>query len=512
MKTTIVPPATRARRAKRKQSAPAPVAAPRHAEAPEPHDTPVELAGRRIHFMGAGGIGVSALMELARARGAVVTGCDGACGGQVPHLRELGIEVLAGHAAEHAAGCDEIVHTAAVPAEHPELQRARALGRQVTSRMRMLGRIARLHRPICVTGSHGKTTLTWMIAHLLIHAGRDPAVMVGGVVQSLDSNVRVPRSRGPRPAKSDFVVEVDESDNRLLEVRPAIAVFNNIDNDHLEHYGTIDDLRRAAARWLACTDASDPLAAMAGCGDDLRVRFALAEAALQNGLPVLDYGLEHGRAIRGANIRNEGLLMRFDAHGPFGSWLNLELPMPGQHNVLNALGAIAVAWRLGLDEQTVRTGLASCERVGRRFEIKGCVKGVRVVDDYGHHPAEIAMTLRAARASTQGRVAVLFQPHRYTRTQALLEEFAACFQKEAPGRALILPVYAASEKPIPGADHHALAARIRALGHPDAQAVDSRAAAVEVLATWARAGDTVLIQGAGDVTEAAGELLARLGA
>ncbi|MCW8131505.1 MAG: UDP-N-acetylmuramate--L-alanine ligase [Planctomycetota bacterium] len=514
MKTTAVRERKRQTRAATKaplveaKPAPKPKAPAPAAEAPGPRG-PDDLNGWRIHFMGAGGIGVSAMMELARARGAVVSGCDGSCGGQVPHLRETGIDVEIGHHPSHIDACDELVHTAAVPEGHPEVRRAKALGKVVSTRMHMLGRIAKQTRAICVTGSHGKTTLTWMISHLLIHAGRDPSVMVGGVVPSLESNVRVPRGRGPR-LKSDFVVEVDESDNRLMAVRPTLPLITNLDNDHLEHYGTIDDLRKAASKWLRSTDTTDPLAAMFGCGDDLRVRISLAEAALENGLPVFDYGFEYGRAVRGEHVRSEGMSMRFDAVGPFGTWKDLELPMPGKHNVLNALGAIAVAWRLGLDETTVRSGLAACERVGRRFEIKGVAKGVRVVDDYGHHPLELSMTMRAAKASAAGRVAVLFQPHRYTRTAALMEEFAACFAGEHPAKVLVLPVYAASEEPIHGADHHTLALRIRAKGLAAADAAETRQAAVEHLAAWAREGDTVLIQGAGDVTEAAGELLALL--
>ncbi|MBI3829281.1 MAG: UDP-N-acetylmuramate--L-alanine ligase [Planctomycetes bacterium] len=468
-----------------------------------------ELAGRRIHFMGAGGIGVSALMELARARGAVVSGCDGSEGGQIPHLRETGIDVAVGHDPAHAELCDELVHTAAVAETHPEVARAKALGKPVSTRMKMLGRIARQTRAICVTGSHGKTTLTWMIAHLLIHAGRDPSVMVGGVVPSLESNVRIPRGRTPR-IKGEFVVEVDESDNRLCEVLPTLPVVTNIDNDHLEHYGTIDDLVKAIARWLATAAASDSGAALVGCGDDARVRKALAEAARVNGLPAFDYGFDAGRTFRAENVRSAGMTMRFDAAGPFGHWRDLEIHMPGRHNVVNALGALTVAWRLGLDEQTVGSGLASCERVGRRFEVKGEARGVRVVDDYGHHPAEIAMTLRAAKSSTAGRVAVVFQPHRYTRTEALLDDFAACFKNEAPALVIVLPVYAASEKPIAGADHRALVERIRAMGLACAEAAESRAEAVARMAAWAQDGDTVLIQGAGDVTEAAQMLLTRL--
>ncbi|MCZ7644445.1 MAG: UDP-N-acetylmuramate--L-alanine ligase [Planctomycetota bacterium] len=469
------------------------------------------LAGLKVHFMGAGGIGMSALMELARARGAEVSGCDGCAGGQVPHLRAQGLPVAVGHDPSHAEACDVLVYSPAVPDDHPELLRARALGKPVHPRMSMLGRVARSGRVIGVTGSHGKTTITWMIAHLLLHSGRDPDVLVGGVVASLGSNVRVgkPDAAGLR----ELVLEVDESDNRLHEIRPSLPVVSNIDNDHLEHYGGLRALEAAITTYLASAGEGarrDEAAALIGCGDDPRVRAALEMAVLQSGLPMFDYGFEAERTVRGENVRSEGMRVRFDARGPFGTWRGIELPMPGAHNALNALAALSVGWRLGLGEDAVRAALACCERVGRRFEVKGEVAGVRVVDDYGHHPAELAVTLRAARDTSAGRVAVLFQPHRYTRTQALLDEFARVLAEGGAEAVLLLPVYAASEAPIAGADHASLAARLRARGHACAEALDGLDAAVERLAAWARPGDTVLVQGAGDVTEAAPLLLERL--
>jgi len=464
------------------------------------------LLGRRIHFMGAGGIGVSALMELARARGALVTGCDGSCGGQVPHLRDMGIDVHAGHDTAHVDTCDELVFSAAVPESHPEIQRARELGVEVTPRMAFLGRLARGVRPVCVTGTHGKTTTTWMIAQLLIHAGRDPSVLVGGVAPSLQGNVRIPRGRAGS-TRGEFVVEVDESDNRLGEVRPALAVVTNIDNDHLDRYGSMENIQAAIANWLCHTVESDPLAACIGCGDDARVLAAMEEALGRTGLPFFDYGFDTARAVRAARVQLNGLSATFDAIGPFGAWRDLELPMPGRHNVMNALAAITAAWRLGLDEQTVRTGLAGMERVGRRFEIKGAARGVHVVDDYGHHPTEIAATLQAARDVAQGRVGVFFQPHRYTRTSTLMDDFAKCFAASGAEMIAVLPVYAASEKSIRGATHKTLVQRIEKLGFSNVKAVKDRAEGVALLAAWAKEGDLILTQGAGDVTLASHELL-----
>ncbi len=461
------------------------------------------LKGRRIHFMGAGGIGVSAVMELARARGAVVSGCDGAGGGQVERLRSLGMDVRVGHDAAHVEACDELVYTPAIPADHPEILEARRRGLTVSVRMEMLGRLTRGPRTICVTGSHGKTTLTWMIAHLLLKGGRDPSVLVGGVVASMASNVRVGRGL-------EMVLEVDESDNRLHLVSPSIPVVSNIDNDHLEHYGGMDELEEAMTRFLSSTNPADPLGVLIGCGDDKRVLRALTKAGRETGRPVWDYGFGEARRFRALNVRQQGMRSRFDVMGPFGMWTDLALPQPGRHNILNTLGAMAAAWRIGLGESAIREALGCCERVGRRLEIKGDAKGIRVVDDYGHHPAEVAATLASARTTTDGRVAVLFQPHRYTRTHALLDDFARCFSAGHADFVCVLPVYAASETPIPGVDHKALVKRIREYGFAEAYAAEDRAEGIAYLKEYAQAGDTVLTQGAGDVTLAGPELLEAL--
>jgi UDP-N-acetylmuramate--alanine ligase len=460
-----------------------------------------DFSGRRIHFMGAGGIGVSALMELCAARGAIVSGCDCSSGGQVAALKAKGVRVENGHGAEHVTRCDELVHTAAVDASHPEVRQAEKMGLSISARMRMLGRIARGTRSICVTGAHGKTTTTWLIANTLIAAGRDPSVLLGGVVKALNGNVRTGNGE-------EFVAEVDESDNRLEEVIPTIPVLTNIDNDHLDHYGTVDAIEEAITHFLASVDVSDPASVLIGCGDDVRVRRSLENAALLCRRPIIAYGFSPYCSVRGLNLRRDGIGWRFDALTPSSLWQDIELPMPGEHNVLNALAAISVAWHLGISEACVKNSFGAIERVGRRFEIKGERRGVRVIDDYGHHPTEIDVTLRAARASTQSRLGVLFQPHRYTRTAQLMEQFAACFN--AADAVCLMPIYAASEKPIAGISHTALAEAIRAQGHKHVVAAENREDAVSTLLQWAREGDTLVTQGAGDVTRAADELVSRL--
>jgi UDP-N-acetylmuramate--alanine ligase len=462
----------------------------------------VDFTGRRIHFMGAGGIGVSALMELAAARGAIVSGCDCSTGGQVEHLRAHRFQVALGHSPEHVCACDELVHTAAVDAGHPEIVRALNEQKTVRSRMNMLGQLARGTRAVCVTGAHGKTTTTWMIARILIAAGRDPSVLLGGVAPGMRGNVRIGQG-------DEFVIETDESDNRLNEVVPSIPVLTNIDNDHLEHYGSLDNIQMALARFMSSTDATDPLSALIGCGDDERVRRVLSMASVYCRRPVLSYGFGGHNTLVGINLKleNGGMSWRFDALGPFGVWQDILLPMPGRHNVLNALAALGAAWHMGVPELAIRGALASCERVERRFEVKKSGP-VRVIDDYGHHPTEIAVTLKAARASARGRLCVLFQPHRYTRTATLMSQFATSFADA--DAVFLLPIYAASEQPMEGVDHVALAAAIRDAGHSNVLAFDSRAEALAAIMRWAKADDTIVTQGAGDVTRAADELVSRL--
>ena len=478
-----------------------PVIAPILNDVTAPRRMQEEFAGKRMHFMGAGGIGISGLMELCAARGAIVSGCDCSGGGQVAALRAKGMVIENGHCADHANACDELIYSAAISTEHPEVERARSLNKAVGVRMNLLGRITRGTRAICVTGAHGKTSTTWLISHLLIAAGRDPSVLLGGVVKALSGNVRTGLG-------AELVVETDESDNKLHLVTPSIPVLTNIDNDHLENYGSVDAIEQACARFLSSLDCSDPMAVMIGCGDDVRVRRSLDTAKLRSRRASIAYGLAQYNQVRAVNVRPEGLGTRFDVLVPSGLWINLFLPMPGAHNVLNALAAISVAWHLGIDEATVRDALSSIERVGRRFEIKGTRRGVRVIDDYGHHPTEIEATLSAARQSTQKRLAVLFQPHRYSRTAALMEQFASAFIEA--DKVVLLPIYAASEAPLPGIDHHALARQIEAQGKVSVTAAGNRAEAVEVLLKWAADGDTIITQGAGDVTKASDEIVSRL--
>lgn len=459
----------------------------------------VDFVGRRIHFMGAGGIGVSALMELCAARGGIVSGCDCHENACVHNLRAKKIHVDAGHSPDHVAHCDEVVHTAAVETYHPELVQALLERKTVRTRMNMLGQLALGTRAICVTGAHGKTSTTWMIAQILIAAQRDPSVLVGGICPGMNGNVRIGQGE-------EFVIETDESDNKLHEIVPSIPVLTNIDNDHLENYGSVENIQRAVTRFMSSTDTTDPFSALIGCGDDVRVRHVLSMAGVFCRRPVISYGFQGHNVLRGISVRadDDGMGWSFDALGPFGVWQDIHLPMPGIHNVLNALAAIAATWNVGIGESTIRTALQNVERVGRRFEIKKSGP-VRVIDDYGHHPTEIALTLKAARSSTKRRLGVLFQPHRYSRTSALMQEFSTCFHDA--DAVFLLPIYAASEDPIEGVDHFALMNAIRATGHPNVRAFDSREKAIASIQKWCRAGDTIVTQGAGDVTRASNELV-----
>lgn len=476
--------------------------------------------GRHVHFMGAGGIGVSALVEAAAARGARVSGCDLTAGGQLPRLRARGFEVAAGHSPAHLEQeCDLLVHTAAVAEGHPEVKRARELGVPVLSRMRFLAALARGRRAYCITGAHGKTSVTWFLAHLLIAAERDPTVVVGGEVPALGGNFRAGQGQG-------FVVETDESDNRLHEFEPFAAVVTNVDAEHLGAYG--GDLHA-----LECAYSSFWLRALErggtafGCGDDPRLRPLAEETARRAGRPVTLYGLGKENTVRAERVRREGAGSVFTVSGPFGELDEVRIPLPGKHNVVNALAALTVARLLGVEEDVLREAAAKLETVGRRLELKGEAAGVLVVDDYAHHPREVTAALEGARllaaerrkgkTAGGGRLGVVFQPHRYSRLAALRDDFArALAVAEA---VFLLPVYAASEKPLPGVDHEALAAQIekvRAANNtgkekpagktPVKTAADLDEAAAQA-AAWAKPGDLVVTQGAGTVTMVAPKLL-----
>lgn len=450
-----------------------------------------DFAGKRVHLMGIGGSGVSALVPLLQSRGAIVSGCDATISAMTRLLGSTGVPVACGHHADHVHDVDLVVHTAALADDHPELQAARVRGIPVLGRGACLVALMAGARTIAVSGSHGKTSTTWFIGHLLAESGADPVVMVGGAVGALGGG-------GARVGRGGlFVAEVDESDGSFAGVRPTIAVVTNLDHEHLRHYGSFANLEIAFNGWLRTVPA-DGLAVVPTTGLSERVTAGVRAPLLRVGL---DAGDCHATELA---LGADGSRCRVILHGQdIGE---LIVPIPGAHMVTNALMAVAAA-RFAHPSSSLMA-LATCERVRRRFLVHGTAAGVRVVEDYGHHPSEIRATIAAARLAG-GRVHVLFQPHRFTRTHDCFTEFVAAFDQAH--RVALLPVYGAGETPIPGATSAVLAAAVtlRRSGEDDLTvlATAERATAVTFIAQGAQPGDTVLILGAGDVGECAQQVL-----
>lgn len=451
----------------------------------------IDFAGKRVHLIGIGGSGVSALVPLLQARGASVSGCDATISAMTRRLSASGVPVAYGHHADHLSEVDVVVHTAAMADDHPELQAARARGLSVLGRGACLVALMAGARTIAVSGSHGKTSTTWFLGHLLAESGADPLVMVGGAVGALGGG-------GARLGRGGlFVAEVDESDGSFAGVSPSIAVVTNLDHEHLRHYGSFANLETAFNQWLQRVPA-DGLVVLPASGLSERVTADLAA-------PVLRVGLASGDChATDLALGADGSRCRVLLHGE--DLGELYVPIPGAHMVTNALMAVAAA-RCAYPE-VVLASLATCERVRRRFLVHGHAAGVRVVEDYGHHPSEIRATIAAARLAG-GRVHVLFQPHRYTRTHDCFGEFVTAFDQAY--LVALLPVYAAGEAPIAGATSAALsAAVIQRRSGEDALTVVATAepaVAVAFVARGARPGDTILILGAGDVGDCAPQVL-----
>ena len=409
-------------------------------------------------------------------------------------LRARGIDCAVGHAISHLVDVDVLVHSAAVPTDHPELAEARRRGLPVLTRGECLVRLMEGSRTLAVAGSHGKTSTTWMAAHLLTEAGLDPVVMVGGAIQALDGG-------GARAGTGDvFIAETDESDGSFAGVEPEIAIVTNLDHEHLRHYGSFAGLEDAFHAWLRRIPA-DGAVIIPSTGLAPRITDGLACRVLRVGL---DSGDWHAT---GLELGPEGSRMRVCAGGT--DLGEIRVAIPGAHMAHNALMACAAA-RL-LAPACDLAPLASCERVRRRFTVHGQPAGIRVVEDYGHHPTEVRATIAAARLAG-GRVHLVFQPHRYTRTADCFDAFTQAFD-QAHGVA-ILPVYAASETPIPGVDAADLVAALRlrraGLGEEMVAFCADQDAAIAHLAALAAPGDTVLVLGAGDVGRLAPRLLAHL--
>jgi UDP-N-acetylmuramate--alanine ligase len=448
-----------------------------------------------VHFVGIGGSGMSGIAEVLLNQGFAVSGSDLKGSPVTARLAALGARIHEGHAAENVAGAHVVVTSSAVRPDNPEVREARRLLVPVIPRAEMLAELMRTKYGIAVSGSHGKTTTTSMIAFVLDQGGLDPTIVVGGRVDVLGS--------GARLGKSEYmVVEADESDRSFLKLQPTLAIVTNIDREHLDAYRDLEDVQQA---FLEFANKVPFYGAAIVCADDAPTRAVLPRLARR----FKSYGFAPDAHVRARDVELAASSSRYAVSADGRELGRFELGVPGRHNVQNSLAAIAVALELDVAPDAIREGLRAFRGVDRRFQKKGEARGVSVLDDYGHHPTEIKATLAVLRvyAGTR-RTVVLFQPHRYTRTQALWQEFTAAFA--GADVLLLVDIYPASEDAIPGVSSELLAAAIAGAQVTGALYAGDVQAAVERLAEIVKPGDVVLTLGAGNVYAAGEELLRRL--
>jgi UDP-N-acetylmuramate--alanine ligase len=455
---------------------------------------------QRVHFVGIGGIGMSGIAEVLLNLGYKVSGSDLKTSAITQRLASLGATIFEGHRAESVSGAEVVVASSAIAADNPELAEAHAQHIPVIQRAEMLAELMRLKYGIAIAGMHGKTTTTSMVAAVLAAGDLDPTIVVGGRVDAIGSNARLGKSQY-------LVAEADESDRSFLKLSPILAVVTNIDREHMDCYRNMRDIKRA---FLDFMDRVPFYGMVVVCNDDPLLRRMLPQIRRRT----LTYGTRKGSDFRikaAPPERQPGenaSLSRFDVAYRGQDLGEFQLHVPGVHNVLNATAAIAVGIGLDIKTDQIRAALGNFRGVDRRFQLRGRAAGVSVIDDYGHHPTEIRATLAAARQCGYGKIHVVFQPHRYTRTQSLMEEFAKAF--DAADSLLLLDIYAASEPPIEGITSEALVARIKEVGERDAHYVGSFAEAATAAAAAAQPGDLILTLGAGSVSQLGPMILEKL--
>ena len=446
---------------------------------------------QRIHFVGIGGIGMSGIAEVLLTLGYKVSGSDLKTTAVTQRLAGLGALIFEGHCEENVAGAEVVVISSAISPANPEVLEARRCHIPVIRRAEMLAELMRLKYGIAIAGMHGKTTTTSMVAAVLAAGGLDPTVVVGGRVDAMGSNARLGKSHY-------LVAEADESDRSFLNLSPILSVVTNIDREHMDCYRNMRDVKRT---FLEFMDRVPFYGMVVACNDDPVLRRLLPEVQRRT----VTYGTRRGSDFRITQQNSEPVagdhrpLSHFQVCYEERDLGHFTLRVPGLHNVLNATAAIVVGVGLDVQIEQVRTALANFQGVDRRFQLKGRAAGVTVIDDYGHHPTEIKATLAAARQCGFRKIHVIFQPHRYTRTQALMDEFATAFGDA--DTLSILDVYAASEVPIEGVTGEALAEQIRQLGGREAAYEPSFAEAAQAAASVADEGDMIMTLGAGSVSQ-----------
>lgn len=450
-----------------------------------------------VHFIGIGGIGMSGIAEILHNQGYTVQGSDASLNPNVQRLRDMGIKVEIGQSGDNLGKAEVVVVSSAIKKDNPELVAARARALPIVRRAEMLAELMRFKTAIAIGGTHGKTTTTTLVATLLDAGNLDPTVINGGIINAYGTNARL-------GAGEWMVVEADESDGTFTKLPADVAVITNIDPEHLDHYGDFEGVKKAFHQFVEnvpfygfavmCLDHPEVQALVGEIRDRRVITYGRNPQAdvrlveLENKGGVQHFSVEIRDRIRQTQLRIDGL----------------ELPMPGVHNALNALAAIAVADQLHVPAEAIRRGLKGFTGVKRRFTKTGEVGGVTVIDDYGHHPVEIAAVLRAARQSTGRDVIAVVQPHRFSRVNDLFDDFAACFNDA--DTVIVAPIYAAGEQPLPGVTHEELVNRIRARGHRDARVLDKPEDLASLLASRVEEGDYVVCLGAGNITQWAAAL------
>ncbi len=452
---------------------------------------------KKIHFIGIGGIGMSGIAEVLCNLGFRVSGSDIKKSKNTDRLESFGAKIYEGHAAENVGDAQVVVYTSAAKEDNPEIVKAREMGIPVIPRAEMLAELMTL-KPysVAIAGTHGKTSTTSMVATLLKHAEVDPTTVVGGVVETLGSNAKL-------GASDWFVTEADESDRSFLMLYPTIAVVTNIDKEHMESYKGMDDVVQCFTDFV---NKVPFYGATILCLDDPNVQLIIPRIKRRR----VTYGMTAQADISAHNIRyNDSFGSTFSVWKGADVLGEINLPVPGQHNIYNALAAIAVAFELEISFEKIAEAFVRFKNANRRFQFKGEANGITVVDDYGHHPTEISATLSAAKNGGGGRrTVVVFQPHRYTRTQELMDEFALCFNNADV--LYVLDIYAASENPIEGITAEVLTENIKKYGHKNVQYIGGIETAVEKIKGNLKENDLVITLGAGTVTRLSDEILETL--
>jgi UDP-N-acetylmuramate--alanine ligase len=450
-----------------------------------------------IHFVGIGGIGMSGIAEVLLNLGYVIQGSDLKTSKITDRLKAGGAQIFEGQRAENLKGAEVVVISSAIKSGNPELDEARRLGLPVVRRAEMLAELMRLKSNIAVAGTHGKTTTTTMMAELMVAGGFDPTVVNGGIIHAYGSNARMGQGEW-------MVVEADESDGTFNRLPATIAIVTNIDPEHMEHWGDFNTLRQGFLDFVS----NIPFYGVAVCcTDHTEVQTLVGKVTDRR---VVTYGFNAQADVRAVNLHYKAGVAHFDIllQSEDMEIAGCSLPMPGDHNVSNALAAVAVARHLGMKKSEIRAALAAFGGVNRRFTKVGEVNGVTIIDDYGHHPVEITAVLKAARQATEGRVIAVHQPHRYTRLSSLFDDFCACFNDA--DFVAIAEVYAAGEDPIPGASRDDLVAGLIRHGHRHARAIETEDDLARLVREQAKPGDMVVCLGAGTISAWANGLPERL--